>query len=73
MSLLLLARFEAPELVIGGARPVGGLPSPGMAGAPPIGGPSEAPDGFPTIGADLSFVTAFFSLAPLVISVKRAP
>lgn len=73
VSLLLLARFEAPKPGTGGARPDGGLPRPGIAGAPPTGVPVESPDGFPTIGADLSFVTAFFSRAPLVISVKRAP
>ena len=41
-------------------------------GAPPVGGPMEI-DTLPTTGADRSFVTAFFSLAPLVISVSRAP
>jgi len=44
-----------------------------MAGADPIGGPDEAPDGLPTMGADLSFVTAFLSLVPLVISPSRTP
>ena len=74
VSLLLLTRFDPPEaLGIGGARPPGGLPRPGTAGAPPIGGPAEAPDILPTAGADRSFVTAFFNLAPLVMSVRRAP
>ena len=75
VSLLLLARFDppAPGPGTGGARPLGGLPRPGTAGAPPIGGPTKAPDDFPTMGADRSFVTAFFSLAPLVMSVNRAP
>lgn len=75
VSLLLLARFAplSPAPGTGGARPLGDLPRPGTAGAPPFGGPTEAPDVFPTMGADRSFVTAFFSLAPLVMSVKRAP
>lgn len=73
MSLLLRARLAPPVLEIGGARPLDGLPRPGIAGAPPIGGPAEAPDGLSTCGADLSFVTAFLSRVPLVMSVKRAP
>ena len=75
VSLLLLPRFgpPAPAPGTGGARPLDGLPRPGTAGAPPTGGPAEAPDGFPTMGADRSFVTAFFNLAPLLISVRRAP
>lgn len=75
VSLLLLARFDLPVPApgTGGARPIGGLLRPGTAGAPPFGGPAEAPDVFPTMGADRSFVTAFFNLAPLVISVRRAP
>ena len=75
VSLLLLARLEPPppNPGIGGARPLGDLPTPGTAGAPTVGGLVEAPDVFPTMGADRSFVTAFFSLAPLVISVRRAP
>lgn len=74
-SLLLLARFDppAPAPGTGGARLLGGLPRPGTAGAPPFDGPAEAPNVFPTMGADRSFVTAFFNLAPLVISVRRAP
>ena len=73
ISLLLLARFEAPAPGIGGARPAGGFPEFGIAGAPPIGGPAELPDGFSTAGADRSFVTAFLSFAPFVMSVRRAP
>lgn len=75
VSLLLLARFgpAAPAPGTGGARALGILPRPGTAGAPPLSGPAEAPDIFPTMGADRSFVTAFFNLAPLVISVRRAP
>lgn len=71
-SLLLLALFPGT----GGARPPGGLgapPSPGTGGAPPIGGPPPPPDDFPTMGADLSFVTVFLSALPLVISERRAP
>lgn len=73
VSLLLLALVDPPALGTGGARPLGGLPRPGTAGAPPFGGPAEMPGVFPTMGADRSFVTAFFSLAPFVISVRRAP
>lgn len=75
VSLLLLALFDPPEPApgTGGARPLGGLPRPGTASAPPFGGPIAVPDVFPTMGADRSFVTAFFSLAPFVISVRRAP
>ncbi len=75
VSLLLLTRFGSPTPApgTGGARPLGSLPRPGTAGAPPFGGPAEAPDVFPTMGADRSFVTAFFNLAPLVMSVRRAP
>ncbi len=75
VSLLLLARIDPPVPApgTGGARPIGGLLRPGTAGAPPFGAPAAAPDVFPTMGADRSFVTAFFSFAPLVISVRRAP
>lgn len=74
-SLLLLVLFDppVPSPGTGGARPLGGLPKAGIAGAPPFRRPAEASDVFPTIGADRSFVTAFFNLAPLVISVRRAP
>ena len=75
VSLLLLARSDAPVSApgTGGAKPPGDLPRPGTAGAPPFGGPAEVPDVLPTMGADLSLVTAFFNLVPLVISVRRAP
>ena len=75
VSLLLLARFDplVPAPGIEGARPVGGLPRPGTAGAPPTGGAADATDVLPSRGADRSLVTAFFNLAPLVISVRRAP
>ncbi len=45
----------------------------GMGGAPPTGGPEGLLVSFPTIGAERSLVTAFFSRAPLVISPSRAP
>lgn len=69
VSLLLLPRFDPPGGT-GGARPPGGR---GIDGAPPIGGPEEVDGAFPTTGADRSFVTAFFNLAPLVMSVSKAP
>ena len=72
LSLLLLILPKAPGPGGGGGAP-GGLPAPGIAGAPPIGGSPELPPSFLTIGADLSFVTAFFSRAPLLMSVRRAP
>jgi len=73
-SLLLLARFVPVPLGTGGASPPGAFPNPGIAGASPVDGPAELPDSFPTtIGADRSFVTAFLSLAPFVMSVKSAP
>jgi hypothetical protein len=61
-SLLLRALFGA-----------GGL-SPGTGGAPPIGGAASFVGLLLTIGADrsLTWVT-FFSLAPLLISLSRAP
>lgn len=70
-SLLLRARFPG----IGGASPPGALDIPGTAGAPldgdDLGPPETTPP--PTIGADLSFVTAFLRAFPLVISWRRAP
>lgn len=72
-SLLLLALLPGT----GGARPLGiagaPLPKPGTGGAPPIGGPPPPPEGFPTIGADRSFVTAFLSALPFAMSPSRAP
>lgn len=46
----------------------------GTGGAPPMGGPPP-PDLTPppTIGAERSFVTAFFNLAPFSMSPRRAP
>lgn len=59
----------------GGAIPVGGLPRVGTGGAAATGGapPALAPPEFPICGADRSFVTAFFNLAPLLISERSAP
>ena len=75
VSLLLLARLAVPPFGTGNASPLGGLPKPGIGtgGAPPAGGPLLMPLPFSTIGADRSLVTAFFSLAPLVMSVSSAP
>lgn len=56
----------------GGASPLG-LAIPGIAGAPPAGGPDELLVLVPITGAERSFVTAFFSCLPLLISLKRAP
>lgn len=55
---------------MGGARPLCGR---GTDGALPTGRPEEFDEAFPTWGADRSFVTAFFSFAPLVMSVNREP
>lgn len=50
------------------------LPAPpGIGGAPPIGGPEGPFDSLPTIGAERSFVTAFFNLFPAWISPNNAP
>ena len=68
VSLLLRALFG-----MDGADAAGGFSMPGIAGALAIGGPADDLDSFPMRGADLSLVTAFFNLAPLVISVRRAP
>jgi hypothetical protein len=68
-SLLLLARFPPPGT--GGASPLGAF-IPGTGGAPPMGGPPES-DFLSIAGADRSLVTAFFSLAPLVMSERSAP
>jgi len=65
ISLLLLALLAT--------SPPGGLSMLGMGGAPPTGGPEGLLVSFPTIGAERSLVTAFFSRAPLVISPSRAP
>ena len=70
MSLLLLPRFVI--MGGGGARPVG-LPRFGMAGGMPTGAPADPFDSFPIAGAERSLVAAFFSLAPLVMSVSNAP
>ena len=62
-SLLLRARFAGT----GGASPPGGR------GAPANGDEADSPDVFPMTGADRSFVTAFLSCFPFVMSVRRAP
>lgn len=64
-SLLLRARFCPAGA--GGRRP-------GIGGAPPIGGPAFAFGFVSTIGADRSFIcVTFFSRAPLLMSLSRAP
>lgn len=69
-SLLLLNRFAEGT---GGAKPPGGLGRPGTGGAAQIAGPPLDLFPPPTIGADRSFVTAFFSRGvPLLISASRA-
>lgn len=57
----------------GGASPLGGFGIPGTAGAPPNGGCTAPPEGFPMTGADLSFVTAFLSALPFEMSERSAP
>jgi len=75
VSLLLLARFDIPPFEAGGASSLGGFRKPdiGTGGAPSTGGPTDVPLPLSTRGADRSLVTAFLSLAPLVISVSKAP
>lgn len=68
-SLLLLALFPGT----GGARPAGGRAIPGTGGAPPTGAGAAPPEALATIGADRSFVTAFFNALPLLMSESRAP
>lgn len=46
---------------------------PGTGGAPPTGEGPAPPETLVTIGADRSFVTAFFKAFPLLISERRAP
>lgn len=73
VSLLLLARFAPPGT--GGASPgtAGGLPIPGIAGAP-MGAALAPPLTLPTIGADRSLIcVTFFSFMPLLMSPKSAP
>ena len=59
---------------MGGARDKvdGKVPRPGIAGADAIDGPEEVFD-LSNIGADLSFVSAFLNLVPLVISPSNCP
>lgn len=48
--------------------------NPGTGGAPPTGGPPDEPPEEPaTMGADRSFVTAFFNALPFVMSPSKAP
>lgn len=68
-SLLLRALFPPGT---GGANPPG-LDIPGTAGADAKGDGPEVSDTFPIIGADRSFVTAFFNCFPFEISDRRAP
>lgn len=70
VSLLLRTRFDAASFITG-ARPLGFV-TPGIAGAP-VRGPVEEGFVFSSCGADRSFVTAFLSLVPLVISPSKAP
>lgn len=72
-SLLLLNLLAAGPDGTGGASPVGGGRMPGTGGAAPTGGPPELPPDFASIGPDRSFVTVFFSRAPLWISDSKAP
>ena len=71
-SLLLRARFVPPCPGIGGAEAPGGFNKPGTTGAPAIGALGAPFVSLPIMGADRSFVTAFFSLAPFVMSVSSA-
>lgn len=71
LSLLLRPRLEPPPGT-GGASPPGGL-RPGMGGAPATGPPPPPPpEELATCGAERSLVTAFFSLAPFVMSPSSA-
>jgi len=69
VSLLLRPRVACPGM--GGARELGALIS-GTGGALPTG-PAPAPGFLSSMGADRSFVTAFLSLAPFVMSDNSAP
>lgn len=76
VSLPLRARLGAgaEDTGGGGAIPVGGLPNVGTGGAPATGGAAPTlPPPPPNCGADLSFVSAFFNLVPLLISERSAP
>ena len=70
VSLLLLALLPDPG--IGGARPDGGPPSLGTVGAANPEG-ADDDDDLSSSGPDLSFVSAFLSFRPLVMSPRRAP
>ena len=66
VSLLLLARLKEDPPGTGGVKVFG---TGGAADALPKSGV----DVFATTGADLSLVTVFLSLAPLVMSDNKAP
>jgi hypothetical protein len=72
VSLLLRARFPP-----GGASPpggAGGLPMPGMGGAPAIAGAAGPLETLPTMGEDRSLTTpTFLSRAPFPMSDSNAP
>lgn len=73
VSLLLRARLPPP----GGASPpggAGGLPMPGIGGAPAIAGAAGPSETLPTVGADRSLTcVTFLSLAPFPMSDSSAP
>jgi len=63
-----------PTSLLALALPESGLDKPpGTGGAPNGDGAAALLTPPPTIGADLSFVTAFFNCRPFVMSVKSAP
>lgn len=75
VSLLLRSRLAACPGGTGGASPPGGgggFAMPGTGGAAPNGGPEDLTPPPAIIGADLSLVTVFFNLVPLLISERRA-
>ena len=67
-----LCALVLPASGLGAAPPGGFNDPPGTGGAPNADGPAVffSP---PTIGADLSFVTAFLSCLPFVMSPNNAP
>jgi hypothetical protein len=69
LSLLRRARFDLFEIGAADA-PLGGLSRPGTAGALATGGLGPLP--LSIIGAERSFVTAFFNLVPFVMSPRSA-
>ena len=70
LSLLLRARLPPPGTA---GAPLGGFSIPGTAGALATGGPEDPPPlPLSIMGAERSFVTVFFNLAPLEMSPRRA-